>query len=326
MMSSMVSSVDALPIFIIFWKVWYCMKMPCYYIPSDLAVDSLGNVFVADSRNYRIEKTSDDGHLIKTWGNDFHHPGTKPDEFADPSSVAVDNSGNVFVTDFTNDRIQEFTNDGKFILTWGSKGSGKGQFNHPRGVAVDSSGNVFVSDTYNSRIQKFQLSTPCPKGVTEITSGVCIIKSWGSLGTADGKFNAQYGIAVDSSGNVFVSDTSNHRIQKFNNDGTFITKWGTLGTGKGQFDTPLDVDVDKSGNVFVLDSHNGRIQKFKNDGGFIRTWNYIGSEDSPFRFPTGIAMDSKGYLYAADTFNDRIQKYSNTGGLIRIWGERGPWD
>ena len=89
--------------------------------------------------------------------------------------------------------------------------------------------NVFVGDYGNNRVQKFQLSSPCASTTKEITPGVCLIRKWGSAGHGDGQFNIPYGIDVDSHGKVLVVDNGNSRIQKINNDGSFITKWGSLG-------------------------------------------------------------------------------------------------
>jgi DNA-binding beta-propeller fold protein YncE len=91
------------------------------------------------------------------------------------------------------------------------------------------------------------------------------------------QFDGPDGVAIDSSGNVFVADTSNHRIQKFTNTGKFIRKWGSLGSGNGQFNFPAGVAIDSSGNVFVADLGNDRIQKFTNTGKFIRKWGSEGS-------------------------------------------------
>ncbi|TMA57524.1 MAG: hypothetical protein E6J75_07440, partial [Deltaproteobacteria bacterium] len=88
------------------------------------------------------------------------------------------------------------------------------------------------------------------------------LTNWGSLGSGDGEFSQPSGVAVDGSGNVFVADTGNNRIQEFTNTGTFLAKWGTTGSGDGEFFAPYGVGVDTSGNIFVADTNNNRIQKF----------------------------------------------------------------
>ena len=94
---------------------------------------------------------------------------------------------------------------------------------------------------------------------------------------SNGLFNTPFGIAIDSSGNAYVSDVENNRIQKFKKDGTFIRTWGTEGSANGQFNAPFGVGIDSSSNVYVTDSGNNRIQKFKNNGNFIRTWGTFGT-------------------------------------------------
>ncbi len=113
---------------------------------------------------------------------------------------------------------------------------------------------------------------------------------------------------MDSQGDVYVADTYNFRIQKFNSKGALMTKWGTGGDGDGQFLHPMGLTVDSKGNIYVADS-NHRIQKFDTNGKFITKWGSYGSGDSQFIKPNGIAVDSKGNIYVADTYNDRIQKF-----------------
>jgi len=241
--------------------------------------------------------------------------GTGDGRFSDPYpyGVAVDSSGNVYVADFGNNRIQKFDSNGGFITKWGSYGNGDGWFGNPYGVAVDSSGNVYAADSGNSRIQKFD-------------SNGGFITKWGSSGTGDGQFNDPFGVAVDSSGNVYVTDYYNHRIQKFNSNGGFMTKWGSDGTVDGQFKGFTGVAVDSSGNVYAADSGNNRIQKFDSNGRFITKWGSLGSGDGQFKDPFGVAVDSSGNVYVTDYHNNRIQKFDSNGGFITKWGSYGFYD
>jgi len=247
--------------------------------------------------------------FVTKWGSDMQADG----RFYMPSGVAVDSSGNVYVTDAGNDRIQKFSSTGTFLAKWGSNGTGDGQFYSPRGVAVDSSGNVYVADSNNNRIQKFS------------STGTFLAK-WGSSGWGDGKFRSPLGVAVDSSDNVYVADGINHRIQKFGSNGSFLLKWGTSGTSDGQFYWPHGITVDLSGNVYVADRDNHRIQKFSSNGIFLAKWGTFGSGDNQFNSPEGVAIDSSGNVYVADAGNDRILKFSSTGTFLAKWGSYGTGD
>ena len=249
------------------------------------------------------------GVFITKWGT----LGSTDGKLNNPNGVAVDSTGNVYVADSNNNRIQKFNSSGVFITKWGTLGSTDGKFNNPRGVAVDSTGNVYVADSNNNRIQKFN------------SSGVFITK-WGTSGSTDGKFDYPKGVAVDSTGNVYVADVLNYRIQKFSSSGVFITKWGTYGSGDGQFKDPKGVAIDSAGNVYVADTSNSRIQKFNSSGGFITKWGTYGSGGGKFNNPNGLAVDGFGNVYVADSGNNRIQKFSSSGVFIEKWGEYGSGD
>ena len=233
--------------------------------------------------------------------------------FNSPANATVDSSGNIYVLDRGNNRIQKFTSSGTLLATWGSSGSGDGQFNSPQGIFVDSSGNVYVADTTNNRIQKF-------------TSSGTFLAKWGTSGSGDGQFNLPYNVAVDSSGNVYVADTYNNRVQKFNSSGTFLAKWGTLGTGDGQFNYSYGISVDSSNNVYVTDYSNDRIQKFNSSGTFLAKWGSYGSGNGQFDYPAGLSVDSSGNIYVADFFNNRIQKFTSSGTFVAKWGAYGAGD
>jgi len=152
------------------------------------------------------------------------------------------------------------------------------------------------------------------------------VTKWGSYGSGDYQFDRPFGVAVDSSGNVYGADTNNHRIMKFTSNGSFITKWGSEGSGDYQFILPSGVAVDSSGNVYVADTWNNRIMKFTSNGSFITKWGSYGSGDYQFYLPSGVAVDSSGNVYVADTDNHRIMKFTSNGSFITKWGSYGSGD
>jgi hypothetical protein len=200
--------------------------------------------------------------------------------------VAPDAGGNVYVADFGNQRVQEFTANGAFIRKWGTQGSGDGQFFNPRGVAVDGAGNVLVLEFAGHRVQKF---TPTGQ----------FLSRWGSNGTGDGQFVAPTGIAIDRSGNVYVADRGNNRVQKFTSSGQFLGKWGSRGTGLGQFGSPNDVAIAPNGNVLVSDFDNNRVQEFTPGGAFVSTFNHLAPRSETFR-PGAMVFNPGGDLYIED--------------------------
>jgi streptogramin lyase len=149
---------------------------------------------------------------------------------------------------------------------------------------------------------------------------------WGSYGSGEGQLMYPVDTAVDSLRNIYVVDSENHRIQKFNSEGVFIAHWGSFGTGDGQFKYPFGAAVDASGNVYVADYGNDRIQKFNSEGAFITKWGSYGTGDGEFNNPFGITADASGDVYVSDSYNHRIQKFNSGGGFIAQWGSYGTGD
>ena len=131
---------------------------------------------------------------------------------------------------------------------------------------------------------------------------------WGTFGSGDGQFRSPDGVAVNARGQVFVTDSQNHRIQKFTGKGAFLTKFGM-----GQLTFPDGLGVGASSEVYVADTGNHRIQKFDSDGGFLLKWGSNGFGDGQFNFPIGVAIDASGNVYVADKDNQRIQKFDGNG-------------
>jgi streptogramin lyase len=280
-----------------------------------IAIDLEDNVYVTDHFNHRIQKFDSNGNFITQWGG----CGSGNGQFNTPYGVAVDSEDNVYVADQVYSRIQKFDSEGNFITKWGIPGSGNGQLLHAYGLIIDSEDNVYVADTYNHRVQKFSSED----GVNYI-----YVTKWGSYGSGDSQFKRSYGVAVDSQGNVYVADTDNHRIQKFDSEGGFFGWWGldststdgwhgpgsgtigVPGAGDGQFVQPIGLIIDSEDNVYVADTYNHRIQKFDSDGNFITKWGGYGSGDGQFERPCDLDIDSQGNVYVSGYDNCRIQKFA----------------
>ena len=247
-----------------------------------------------------VQACSSCNFLLK-WGS----TGSGNGQLNPPQGVAVDASGNVFVVDSGNNRVEKFTSTGTFILAWGSPGSANGHFSDPYAIAVDASGNVYVTDVSNHRVQKF-------------TSTGTFTLAWGGPGSGPNQFSRPFGVAVDSSGNVYVTDFDNNRVEKFTNTGTFTTQW--TGSGPNQLSDPNGIAVDGSGNVYVADYGNNRVEKFTNTGAFITAWGSSGSGDGEFGGARSVAVDSSGSVYVIDDANNRVEKFTNTGIFILTWG------
>ena len=174
--------------------------------PRQAAVDKdVKYIYVADSKNNRIQKFYTNGTFVKKWGS-F---GTGDGQFDLPVSIIIDSKGNLIVNDRGNNHVQKFDSDGKFLLRFGSTGTGDGEFSEVEHMATDKFDNIYVNDPQsgdtgsgNPRVQKFD------------TNGRFITK-WGSFGTGDGQFKDPEHLTVDSEGNVYVTDKANNNIQVF---------------------------------------------------------------------------------------------------------------
>ena len=276
-------------------------------IPSGIAADASGNIYVADSGNYCIQKFDSSGNLLATWGGRYGG-------FSSVDDIAADASGNIYAVDRRNHCIQKFDGSGKFLTTWGTRGTGDGEFRCPAGIAVNAAGDVYVTDSGNHRIQKFDSSGK-------------FLTTWGSQGSGNGEFQSPEGIAIDASGNIYVADSGNHRIQKFDGSGRYLMKWGSWGRGKGDFQWPVGIAADVSGNVYVFD--RDRIQKFDGSGRFLTTWGTRGTGDGEFlssNYRENVATDASGNVYVTDSGNHRIQKFDDSGNLLAKWESGIPGD
>jgi len=221
--------------------------------PWGIAVDAQGNVYVADTWNHRIQKFDGSGTFVTQWGSFAETGGAaqgKEGQFWGPRAIAFDADGNLYVTDTGNKRVQKFTPDGKFLGQWGGVGLQPGQFNEPVGIAISQkTGDIFVADTWNRRIQRFDktfkpitqwpvqgwagesvnnkpylvvdaddnvyISDPEGYQVIKFDNQGRVQAVFGQFGTDQRSFNLPTGLAIGPEGNIFVVDSLNHRVMKF---------------------------------------------------------------------------------------------------------------
>ena len=282
--------------------------IPSALTVTNMDVDGSGNYYLSSFTN-TITKIDSSGAIIWQTGS----AGSGNGQFAGgngPRGIKVDGSGNVYVADPSNSRIQKFDSSGVYVSQFGSAGSGNGQFSTPNGLNIDGSGNIYVADSGNHRIQKFN-------------SSHTYVSQFGTFGTGNGKFDNPQDLDIDSSGNIYVVDNQNYRIQKFNSSFVYQTEFGS-----GEFDDddsgPDSVSVDTSGNVYATADGN-IVWKYNSSGVYQSGWYAEGNPSTTpgFQSPTNIASDSAGNLWVVDQSSHRIQKYNNAGVWQANYGTRG---
>ena len=322
--------------------------------PCGVAVDSAGNLYIADFENSRIRKVSG-GAITTIAGNGTQGfsgdggPATSA-SLAFPAGVAVDSAGNLYIADSDNNRIRKVT--GGTIATVAGNGnayfSGDGgpatsaSLRYPEGIAVDSAGNLYIADTNDGRIRLVTGGT-----ITTVAgSGGCCFSGDGGPAAGASLYDPE-GVAIDSAGNLYIADTINDRVRKVSG-GTIAT---IAGNGVYRYsgdrgpavnaalNQPYGVTPDSAGNLYIADDQNNRIRKVS--GGTITTVAGIGTmgfsgDGGPatsalLYIPHGVAADSAGNLYIADTGNLRVRKVSGGtittvagNGTVSFSGDGGP--
>ena len=312
------------------------------HTPTDVAVDSKFNLYVADSANGAIRQVvASTGDMITFAGNlAIGHTGdggiATSASLVTPYAVTVDSAGNVYFVENGDSDIRKITAATNIITNLvgtgiaGFSGDGsaatKAQLNFPAGLALDSSGNILIADSLNNRIRKVSGSTIS----TIAGNGVLSYSGDGGPGSS-AQLNNPQSVAVDSSGNFYFSDTANNVVRKVTASGAISTIAGNGTAGFGgdggsptaaQLNRPRGVAVDASGNIYIADSQNARVRKIS--GGSITT---VAGNGTPgfggdggaasaamLYTPIGVAVDAAGNLYIADFTNNRIREVA--GGTI----------
>jgi sugar lactone lactonase YvrE len=253
-----------------------------------------GSLLVIDQGKNALIKFDSKGTVVGT----FTGQNTPAGELKNPTGVAADAQGNIYIADTWNHRVVKLNPALQFVTTWGTYAStngivsaSPGTFYGPRAVAVDSQGNVYVTDTGNKRIEEFN-------------SDGKFLAAFGGVGTAPGQLNEPVGIAFTQDGNLVVADLWNRRIQVLGPDGTAKRQW-TVATWQTNVHNEPYVAVAPNGTVYVSDpmAQPGRILVYGADGSPEAVWEVSGAGLS---YPTGLAVGPNNTLYVTDSQNHRV--------------------
>ena len=230
--------------------------------PWGVAVGPDGSVYVTDTWNHRVQKFTEDGRPLKTWGQYGQPLPELPESssyFWGPRGIAVNSQGYVFVADTGNKRIVIFDSNGTYITEFGSGGFDAGQFDEPVGVAIASDGTVYVTDTWNQRIQSF---IPDQNGTFYSPLQQWDVNAWfGSGGNIQTLDNKPF-ITTGANNHVFITDPEGYRVIEFTANGEFVRTWGDFGIGDTEIGLASGITVDQLGFVWVTDAGNNRILRY----------------------------------------------------------------
>ena len=246
-----------------------------------------GEVVVSESYRISIITRDGDGERIRSIDTTSVRSGIRRYKL-DPTGVAVDENGNIYVTDGESHRLSKFNSDGKLVKTVGGKGGKTGQFNWPHGIALSNDNKLFVCDRFNHRIQVFD-------------TNLKFISCFGKAGSGEGEFRYPIDLTFDSAGNVYVTDHYNHCVQVFSQTGTFLRTFGRRGSGPGELSEPWGICVDHD-YVYVVEWGNRRVSVFYTSGAFISSFGRRSSGEE-LKYPRGITIDQDGFLYVCDSSN-----------------------
>jgi uncharacterized protein (TIGR03437 family) len=318
------------------------------YLPTGVATDTAGNVYVADYQNNRVRKVTPGGTISTVAGNGVAGfsgdggPATRA-SLSNPANLAIGPNGTLYIADFNNNRVRAVSPGGT-ITTIAGNGfptySGDGGaaaaagLSGPVALALDATGNLFIADDFNNRIRKVTTS-----GLITTVAGSNNAGFSGDGGQAtSASLNEPDGITVDSAGNLYLSDQLNERVRKVSPAGTITTFAGNghfsfSGDGGQATSAALfytsDVTVDANGNLYVVDYGNNRVRRVATDGTIatvagngIAGFSGDGgpATSAELNGPSGAALDGSGNLYVADTYNHRIRRITPSGIITTFAG------
>ena len=259
--------------------------------PQGIAFSQKNEMVVAEYREHRVAIISP-SDSIKRFGSG----GTEDGQFNHPCGVAVDDDGNILVTDQKNGRIQKFNSRGEYITKVnGNSDTHSLELGQPVGIGIHPHTKmIYVTDIKHHRVQ---ILDPDLK----------YSDSFGSKGKGNGLFDQPKDVAFDSAGDVYVADNENHRIQVFSKTGQYLRKFGRKGT-QGNLYYPSSISISED-VIYVTELHKSQVSMFTLQGDFLHSFGSKGNGKGEFFNPRGINVDKNGTIYVSDHDNDRIQVF-----------------
>jgi DNA-binding beta-propeller fold protein YncE len=274
-------------------------------IPIAVAVNQQDEILVTDFRQTnaeaksRVQRFNPEGRFLGSFETDPM-----------PGGLALDKDGLLYLSHMMRHKVSVHDSQGKLVREFGKQGKAPGEFDQPGGMAFGPDGSLYVADQANQRVQRLT-----PKGEP--------ISAWGKHGVAPGEFGGSasargrgggpHFLAFNSHGELYTTEASEGRVQKFTAEGKFLLAWGDNEVAPGHFGGhsympgPLAVAIDQQDRVWIT-STNHYLHQFTPDGQFVVRFGGEGTEPGQFKLPHGLAFDSHNHLYIADARNSRIQK------------------
>lgn len=284
-----------------------------FHSPISIAVTPADHLFVTDLNNSRIQKFDSDGAYLGGFPLPYDAP---PRKSCILGGIALDPEGLIYLSLMMQHKIAVYSETGRLVRQWGSRGEGDGELNQPGGIVIARDGTLYVADQCNHRVQKF---TRTGKFLGKWGGHGSLPGRFGGAEPAGSRFAGPHFLSQDSKGRLFTTEGVLGRIQQLTPEGEPVSAWGSKGSEPGGFGAlasgfsqrsfgPVGVMVDLYDRVWVS-SLNDRVQCFTPAGKFLFAAGGPGSAPGCWARPHGMAMDSRGFLYVADAGNERVQKF-----------------
>lgn len=265
-------------------------------IPEDMLVLDDGSIWYVDSQNFRVVKVDQDGEVLRQVGRE----GSEEGEFECPlSGITTDEDGYLYVLSDCKVYVLDF--NGGVVDKWGEQGADEiWQFSTPKGIKYNPvTESLYITDVNHDRILSFDKD-----GTYNF--------SFGTIGSGATHIDGPRGLDIDSSGNLYIADEENHRVQVFNSSGVHIRSIGSSSI----FEFPKDVEILANGNIAVSSQNNQKIYIFDEDGNVLDSWGEYGDDDHHFHYPQYLASDSSNNVYVSDWDLKSIQKFTEGGSSV----------